>query len=239
MISIVLPAYNESETITDTVTDLISYMSSRDENFEIVIVQNGSHDNTSEISKGLSARYDQVKSFDLEVPDYGAALRKGFQESKGELVVNFDVDFYDTAFLEDAVALVRSETQERPEVVVGSKRAEGSNDERPILRRLATFVFSTLLKVLFRLKVSDTHGIKAFHRASVAPLEEQCLFTIDLFDTELIIRCERAGLRVVEIPVTVKESRPARSPIISRIPRTLAGLAKMKIIFIKEAIVRR
>src|SRR5436189_88758 len=78
-----------------------------------------------------------------------------------------------------------------PVIVVGSKRTVGAHDERPPLRRLATFVFSTLLRFGFGLGVTDTHGVKAFHRASVAPFEEECHFGVDLFDTELILRCEQ------------------------------------------------
>lgn len=79
--------------------------------------------------------------------------------------------------------------------------------------------------------MTDTHGVKAFHRASVSPYEAECHFGIDLFDTELILRCERAGLVVNEIPVTVKESRPARSGLLSRVPRTLKGLLTMRMLF--------
>lgn len=239
MTSIVLPAYNESDTLPDTVASIHQSMTEIGEDFEIIVVENGSTDDTFDIATALSNVHPNVLAFHREEPDCGAAMRQGFRESSGEFVVNFDVDFYDVSFLVEAVALMRSETGERPEVVIGSKRAEGSNDERPIARRMATLVFVSILKVGLGLKASDTHGIKAFHRASVAPIEVDCKFTVDIFDTELVLRCERAGLRVAEIPVSVRESRPARSPIITRVPRTLMGLAKMRILFSKESIVRR
>jgi len=239
MISVVLPAYNESETLPDTVASVHEFLSSRNEDFQIVIVENGSTDNTSEVARNLSEEFPHVDYFHQTLADYGLALRRGFEESHGDVVVNFDVDFYDVDFLERAVTLIRKTQHNRPSIVVGSKRAVGARDERTGLRRLATFVFSTLLRVTFGLGVTDTHGIKAFHRASVAPFVDQCHFGIDLFDTELILRCERAGLVVNEIPVVVKESRPARSPLFSRIPRTLSGLAQMRILFLKESFVRR
>lgn len=239
MISVVLPAFNESNTLQNTVKDVDDYLLSRNEPYEIVIVENGSTDDTAKLARKLSKKFKAVKYFHEPVADYGLALRKGFQESNGDVIVNFDVDFYDLDFLERAVNLIRNTKHHRPSVVVGSKRAIGANDQRSPLRRLATFVFSTLLRIGFGLGVTDTHGVKAFHRASVAPLEQDCHFGIDLFDTELILRCERAGLVVNEIPVSVKESRPARSALLSRIPRTLAGLGMMKMLFIKESFVRR
>lgn len=239
MISVVLPAYNESETLPTTVADVHEFLAARNEDFQIVIVENGSTDDTREVARGLFETYPEVDYFHQLYADYGNALRIGFEHSKGDVVVNFDVDFYDFDFLERAVTLIRETQHNRPSIVVGSKRAVGARDERTVLRRFATLVFSTLLRVGFGLGVTDTHGIKAFHRASVAPLVADCHFGIDLFDTEVILRCERAGLVVNEIPVTVKESRPARSPLLSRIPRTLSGLAKMRLLFIKESFVRR
>ncbi len=239
MISVVLPAYNESRMLPVTVEQVHRFLSARNEEFEIIVVENGSTDDTSQVAQLLAKQYDHVVCFHQPRPDYGKALRKGFQESRGEIIVNFDVDFYDFDFLERAVTLIRATKHNRPSIVVGSKRAVGSRDERTVVRRFATFVFSLLLKIGFGLGVTDTHGVKALHRASVQPIEAQCLFGIDLFDTELILRCERAELVVIEIPVEVKESRPARSPLISRIPRTLKGLAAMRILFFKESIVRR
>lgn len=240
MLSVVLPAYNESETLESTTNDVLAYLASRDEEYEVIIVENGSLDNTKDIGVKLAKKNSNVKFFSQDLADYGAALRRGLREAKGDVVVNFDVDFYDFDFLERASKMIRKTGESKtPAIVVGSKRAQGSNDNRSILRRLATFVFSSILRVGFGLGVSDTHGVKAMHRSSVIDFEKQCKFTVDLFDTELILRCERNGILVSEIPVSVEESRPARSNLISRIPRTLWGLSKMRILFFYESIFRR
>ena len=102
------------------------------------------------------------------------------------------------------------------------------------MRRLATATFSTLLRVGFGLHVSDTHGIKAMRRAAVEPYARACTSGQDLFDTELILRVERAGLRTAEIPVLVTELRPARSSLLKRVPRTLRGLVKLRITLFRD-----
>ncbi len=71
--------------------------------------------------------------------------------------------------------------------------------------------------------------MKAMVRAAVAPIAQVCRFGKDLFDTELILRAERAGLRVVEIPVDVAERRPARTSIVRRVPRTVVGLVQLRV----------
>ena len=158
--------------------------------------------------------------------DYGAALRAGLLDASGDLVVNFDCDYYDIDFLDRAIARLRSDGG--PAMVVGSKRAPGADDRRSISRRGVTWVFSTILRVGFGLHVSDTHGMKAMRRAALLPCAADCTLGRDLFDTELIIRAERSGLAIDEIPVSVVERRPARSPVARRVPRTLLGLMQLR-----------
>ena len=163
-------------------------------------------------------------------PDYGRALRRGLLSARGEVVVNFDVDYYDLEFLDRAVALVHDGAG----IVVGTKRGVGAQDDRPLPRRVVTWTFATLLRLLFGLRASDTHGMKALDRALVVPLAERCQLGTDLFDTELVLRAERAGIVVAEVPVRVEERRPARSPIARRILRTLVGLRQLRLALREE-----
>ena len=71
-------------------------------------------------------------------------------------------------------------------------------------------------------------------REAMAPLARHCRNGADLFDTELILRAERAGLRAAEVPVEVVENRPARSSISARIPRTIKGLAALRLTLWRE-----
>lgn len=169
--------------------------------------------------------------------DYGRALCAGLLAATGDAVVNFDTDYFDLGFLDAAVAQVLA--PDGPAIVVGTKRGEGATDTRDPLRKLATQVFSTILRVVFGLRVSDTHGMKAMRRAAVEPYARISTFGQDLFDTELILRVERAGLRTAEIPVSVHELRPARSSFLSRVPRTLRGLCRLRWALWKESRARR
>jgi hypothetical protein len=86
----------------------------------------------------------------------------------------------------------------------------------------------------FGLGVSDTHGMKVLRRKEMVSLVEGARFGTDLFDTELVIRAERAGLRVEELPVLVEERRPSRTSIGRRIPRSLVGLARLRMVLWQE-----
>jgi glycosyltransferase involved in cell wall biosynthesis len=227
MISVVIPAHNEEDLLAQTVAAIVDGLGGEQpsEPFEVVLVENGSTDGTWNVAQRLAGEYPAVRAERLGAADYGRALRAGFFAAQGDAVVNFDADYYDLEFLREAVARIREPGG--PVIVVGSKRGEGASDTRALPRRIVTGVFSTILKVGFGLKVSDTHGIKAMQRLPLVPVAEQCQLGTDLFDTELILRAERRGLPTGELPVVVEELRPSRSSMARRIPRTVAGLVRL------------
>jgi glycosyltransferase involved in cell wall biosynthesis len=231
-LTVVMPAYNEAEILESSVKSVVDGLRVRGESFELIIVENGSTDGTAGIADTLAASEPEVRAEHCANADYGRALRAGLLAANGDAIVNFDTDFFDLDFLAAAVALVVE--PDGPAIVVGTKRGEGASDERAALRKLATAVFSTTLRVAFGLNVSDTHGIKAMRRDAVEPFARACEFGQDLFDTELILRVERAGLRTAEIPVGVVELRPARTSILKRVPRTLLGLVKLRIALFRD-----
>jgi glycosyltransferase involved in cell wall biosynthesis len=232
VISVVLAAHNEEPYLAETVGNLLEGLRSRRLDFEIIVAENGSRDGTVALAQKIANDAAEVRVISLPDPDYGAALRAGLLEASGDIVVNFDVDYYDLDFLDRALA--RMAETDRPAVVVGSKRQADSVDTRAWSRRLVTAGFTTILHVGFGLSVSDTHGMKALRRTAVRPIAEIARFRTDLFDTELVIRAERGGLLVVDLPVAVVETRPSRTPIIKRMARSIVGLARMRVVLWRE-----
>ena len=76
--------------------------------------------------------------------------------------------------------------------------------------------------------MTDTHGMKAISRKVLDDVLPAVKSTEDLFDTELVLRAERAGYRIAEVPAVVEEIRPARSSYLKRVPRTLIGLLRLR-----------
>ena len=221
-----MPAHNEQDYLEAAVQAVLDGLRERGEPFEVLVMENGSTDGTGALARALDARHPEVRALSLAVADYGGALRAGLLEAGGDWAVIFDVDYVDLAFLDQAV-MTASRTG--AVIVVGTKRGPGAEDHRPLGRQMITAVFSVVLRVGFGLGVSDTHGLKLLRRAVLAPLVAVSTFGGDIFDTELILRAERAGLVVAEIPVRVSDQRPPRTSILHRIPRTLLGLGRLRV----------
>jgi glycosyltransferase involved in cell wall biosynthesis len=229
MISIVMPAYNEAAMLEASVRDVVDGMRALGSPFEVHIVENGSTDGTPAVARRLAEQIPEVATHSMRVADYGEALRTGLLEASGGVAVIFDVDYYDLGFLKQALELLDvSDAPTGPAIVVGSKRAPGAHDDRSPLRRAATGVFSGILRHGFGLTLSDTHGMKALNLPALRDAVRACRSGEDLFDTELIIRAEHSGLVTAEVPVTVTELRPSRTSIGRRVPRTLVGLAALR-----------
>ncbi len=230
-----MPAHNEQDYLEEAVTRVVTGLRARSVKFEVVVCENGSADRTSAIATQLEERLAEVRAMSAPDADYGKALRAGFLAATGDIIANFDVDYIDLGFLDAALALMDDPSgAAAPAVVVASKRSPGARDTRPAGRRAVTAIFSMVLRHGFGLTVSDTHGMKVLRHEPLEPLVMACRFGSDLFDTELILRAERAGLRVAELPVEVLDTRPPRTPIWARIPRSLAGLVRLRVTLWRE-----
>jgi len=225
-ISIVIPVYNEEAILRAAVLELLDRMSALPWSYEIVIAENGSSDRTAEIAAELAGRFEGVRCRHSEEPNYGRALRDAILHAQGEIVICDEIDLCDTDFYQRALALLRDPSVD---FVVGSKAMEGAMDRRPYIRRLGTVVINGMLKVAVGFQGTDTHGLKAFRREPVQPIASACQIDRDLFASELVIRAERAGLGVREIPVRVQEKRPPTIGLARRVPNVLKNLAKLLI----------
>lgn len=226
-VTIVIPIYNEEGILRSSVVDLIDRMGGFDFEYEIVLAENGSSDATVALCEELSARYPQLSHFSVGSPghgNYGLALRKGILEARGRYVFCDEIDLCDTDFYARAYAIL-----ERGEVdmVIGSKLAEGASDERPFVRHLGSQVINGMLRLALGFRGTDTHGLKAFRRDALVPVAQACVVDKDLFASELVIRAERAGTRIQEIPVRVKEKREPQIHLFRRVPNVLMNLGKL------------
>jgi glycosyltransferase involved in cell wall biosynthesis len=225
-VSIVIPVYNEEGILQGSVLELEKKLRSFGWSYELVLCENGSRDRTVEIGKQLEAEQSNVRMLSIGQPNYGLALKTGILEARGTFVICDEIDLCDTEFYARALALLeRSDT----DLVVGSKAMVGSNDQRPLVRRLATRVYNGMLRAVCDYAGTDTHGLKAFRRTALLETARHCVLDRDVFASEFVIRAHREGKKILEIPFTVREKRPPSINLVKRVPHVLKSVAKLAI----------
>jgi glycosyltransferase involved in cell wall biosynthesis len=233
--SIVIPVHNEAECLAAEVAEIVGGLRANNVDYELLLAENGSSDGTAAIGESLATENKRIRVLRVPVADYGAAMKAGMLESKGRLIVNFDIDYHNVDFMLKAGDLLGAgEAVAQAGIVVGSKLAEGADDRRSWVRHLVSLGFTTILRLLFDRHMDDTHGMKVLRREVVQRFAPRTIMTTDLFDTELIIRARREGVVVKALPVTVEEKRKPRSSMMRRIPRTIRGLLRLRIALFKE-----
>ena len=223
MISIVIPVFNEAGIVREAVEELCRKLDALGYDYELLLAENGSKDDTPRILHELAAKNPRVRSLHEDEPNYGRALKRGILATRGERVVCDQIDLCDVNFYQRALPLLDAGA----DLVVGSKAMKGADDARPLLRRLATRVITLLLRAITGFHGTDTHGLKAFKRDRLLPVAEACVVERDLFASELVIRAQRMGRDVREIPITLAEKRPPSIQLLRRVPRVLKGLLQL------------
>ncbi len=223
LVSIVIPVYNEEKILEGAVTklmrDIKPYM--EDYDFEIILAENGSSDRTIEKGEQLSKKYPFLSIFHYHKPDYGLALQQGIREAKGEIVICDEIDLCLPEFYEKSLEMFKTEDVE---MIVGSKRIAGASDQRPFKRRFATWALNILLKIVLGFKGTDTHGVKAFIREPLIPVLDRCLVGKDIFASEFVIRAERMGIKIKEVPISLDEKRAPSIRLLHRVPKVLSNI---------------
>jgi glycosyltransferase involved in cell wall biosynthesis len=228
-ISFVIPIYNEQAILHAAIVDLRERLRPFGWRYEIILAENGSKDRTIEIAKELEAKYTdveegQVRLMSLGEPNYGKAMKTGIMMARGELVICEEIDLCDTEFHKRAIDILESG---RADLVVGSKLAIGAEDARPLLRHAASIAYSGMLRIILGFRGTDTHGLKAFRRVALLDTVKACLIDRDVFASEFVIRADRTGIRIEEIPVHVIEKRPPSINLFKRVPHVLKSVAKL------------
>ncbi len=202
-VSVVLPAYNEEATIEHTVRTTLDALGAflPDGSFEVIVAEDGCEDATPDIADRLAAEDPRIRHFHSdERLGRGGALERAFRASEGETLVYFDTDLAtDISHLEELVESVRTEGYD---VATGSRRMPGEKQDREPERGVASTGYNTLVKLFLRSDLHDHQcGFKAFDRAVLFDLLEDTEDNHWFWDTEVLVRAQRAGYDIKEFPV--------------------------------------
>jgi dolichyl-phosphate beta-glucosyltransferase len=201
-VSFILPAYNEGKFIEGVLEGLDSAVNGDGLRCEVIVVDDGSVDDTRLRASSYAAGkwYVRVFGYDRNVGK-GFAVKTGFWKAVGDAVVFVDSD------LDIDVEQIRRyvDALKRGDIVVGSKWHKDSVVEVSFVRRLLSRGFNVLVRVLTGVRVADTQaGIKAVRREAFVEAFRRLSVKRYAFDVELLVLARLLGLRVVVLPVNLK-----------------------------------
>ena len=225
--SIVVPIHNEGGNIDifmrrfwDELTDDLK------KNIEILLIENGSTDNSYEVCRNLAAQFPNIMHVEkIDFPSYGEAIKCGIMNSKGEVTCILECDALDTKFLALALNIIDNN---KSDFVLASKRHPQSIDLRPLKRRLLTLLFNALLKIFFNFPGTDTHGLKAIKTDIAKALCEIMITKNEIVQTEMVLLAYKMGYRVQEVPIKLKEIRQSSISIFRRLPKVIGVVWDLK-----------
>jgi len=202
-VSVVLPAYNEADTIEHTVAVTLEALAAflPAGSFEVVVAEDGCDDRTPDIASRLADEDERVRHVHSdERLGRGGALERAFRESDGGTLAYFDTDL--ATDLRHLEALVESVRSGEFDVATGSRWIPGHHADRPPKRGVPSRVYNGLVRTVLRSDVKDHQcGFKAFDRAVLFELLDDVEDRHWFWDTEVLVLAQRRGYRVREFPV--------------------------------------
>ncbi len=200
--SIIIPAYNESGRIGATLDKVLAYIAQEHWIAEVLVVSDGSTDNTGEIVRQYARRNPVVRL--VENPGNrgkGYSVRNGMLNAGGDVLLFSDADLsspiYEAPKLFEAIAA-------GADVAMGSRwvRAELQTERQPLYRQLLGRIFNLLLRVCLGLKFKDTQcGFKAFSRRAAMAIFPRQRIERWGFDPELLFLARKCDMKIAEVPV--------------------------------------
>jgi len=204
VISIVIPTYNEAENIGGLLQKIREVFDDRE--MEFIVVDDNSEDGTAETVKDLKSEIDNLKLIEREGRSgIGSAYKRGFQDAKGDIVLQMDADFSHRP--EDIPKLV-SAIENGNDIAIGSRYVEGGDRNDPLFRRINPLIGRFLYTYILKSPVSDfTSGFKAYRKEVARKIPEYDLPNGFHFQAASLMKMVKEGKTTQEVPIDFRPRR--------------------------------
>jgi glycosyltransferase involved in cell wall biosynthesis len=230
-IDVVIPVLNEEGSLVFSISTLHRFLSEQcQDDWRIIIADNGSTDSTLSVAQELSQQYGQVAFIHLDQRGRGRALKQAWLDSEADIVSYMDVDLStDLSAFPLLIAAIRDHEYD---LAVGSRLARGAQVHgRSVKREIISRAYNTLIKVMFLTRFSDAQcGFKALSRRTAQLLLPVVRDNGWFLDSELLILAEKKGFRIKDIPVHWTDDPDTRVRVIRTAWGDLKGLLRLRIL---------
>ena len=203
-ISVIVPVHNGELYLKRCLDELLQALSPLEDPWEIIVCENGSTDGTKHLAETLKEKYPSVRFVFADIPlGRGGALRQGVEQARGDVLAYVDQDMAtDVSYLVDLINAAANES----DIVTGSRYLPGSHARRTFSRFAMSKIYNTAVRAIFRSQLKDHQcGFKAFKRAVLVSVLPTVKANHWFWDTELLVRAQKMGLKVDEIPISWTE----------------------------------
>lgn len=202
-LSVIIPAYNEEKIIAKTINDIEDFFLKQHYNYDILIVNDGSVDNTKKIIENLQKDKKNIKILNNDKNlGKGYSVKKGLLEAEGDLRLFMDADSSTNI---DQVEKLLSFLYYGYDVIIGSRGIDGSKIiiKQPLYRRILGYAYKTINRLFIGLtKINDTQcGFKLFTEKVVKDVIPRCEINGWSFDSEILVIAQKLGYKIKESPI--------------------------------------
>lgn len=227
-VDIIIPVYNEQEDLESSVLKLKSFCEKnlKNWNWQIIIADNASKDNTLKIAKELSKEYRNVGFIHLQEKGRGRAIKKAWTESRADFVSYMDVDL--STDLKHFPSLIKS-LAKGYDIAIGSRLLKESKVVgRTLKREIISRCYNLLIKIFFWVNFSDAQcGFKAVTHEVVNKLIPNIEDNEWFFDSEMLIVGEKSGFKIYEEPVLWEDNPGSTVRVMKTASGDLKGLWRL------------
>jgi len=231
-LSIIVPAHNEEKRLAQMLDAYLPFFTAAYGNdFEMLIVINGSTDGTENLVNQYLPKFPQLKSIIEPRPiGKGGAIMLGFSRARGSLIGFVDADgSTPPASFQDLASHMG-----KADAVIASRWLKGAtlDPPQPLSRRVASRLFNTMGRLLFGLRFSDTQcGAKLIKREAALKVLPTLGITRWAFDVDLLFQLRHAGYKIMEIPTVWRDVSGSRVQIVRVSLEMSAALARLRLLY--------
>ncbi len=208
LIKFILPSYNEEKILEKNTLKVFSFLKKQnyDFNWSLVVLINGSSDNSEIIAKNISKKNPEIENYIIKEGGKGNAIKEYLNNFSADLYFYMDIDL--AVSLENINDLIAEWKKSKPDIIIGSRLKAGAITNRSFLRELSSRIYILTSKLIIKHGFSDLQcGFKSIKKEAwqkLAPFIENKQW---FFDTEMLIFANSFNLKVSEIAVNWSENR--------------------------------